>query len=219
MGSVMPLLLPLLQLLAVPPGVEQAFEARGGFALVDLAVPVAPPLPVFSGDVSWHSAPMTWLAWGARYRTHLGAVHRLGPEVVVDAPIGSGFSVGGRLFVSGSLAGAWQEDVDVAGDVATTAMASLAWHDAIDGDGIWNSLRVEGGATVEWLLWSHIAGRSAVDAAPYPAYAELAAEWRHGLHAAAWLTLRADVALPLDLDPYAPWGVYPRLTFGGGFGW
>ena len=52
-----------------------------------------------------------------------------------------------------------------------------------------------------------------------PAFAEAALEWRHGLHATAWLTLRGEVAVPLDEDPYAPGGVYPRLTFGGGFGW
>lgn len=212
MGPVIPLALALL----APP--SHAFEARGGFALVDLAVPVAPPLPVFSGDVSWHHHPSEWLAFGARYQTHLGAVHRLGPEVITEWPIGAGFGLGARVFASGSLAGAWQEDVDAGGDLATTAMASVAWH-IPSRDGIRDSLRLEGGATIEWLLWEHIAGRSAVDVAPYPAYAELAAEWRHGLHADAWLTLRGDVSLPLDADPYAPWGLYPRLTFGGGFGW
>jgi hypothetical protein len=68
-------------------------------------------------------------------------------------------------------------------------------------------------------LWEHIAGRDAIDVAPYLAYGEAAAEWRHALHDTAWLTLRFEAAVPIDEDPYAPGGLYPRLLFGGGFWW
>lgn len=192
---------------------SHAIEARGGFVLVDLAVPVAPPIPVVSGDLSWHHRLGDAIELGARYQTHLGAVHRLGPEARAAWMVGGGWALGGRVWVSGSLTGAWQDGVDAGGDVATLAMASVAWD--LGGD----RLSVEGGVSVEWLLWEHIAGRSAVDAAPYLAYYEAAAEWRHGLGDDAWLSLRGEVAVPFDEDPYAPWGLYPRVVFGGGFGW
>lgn len=197
----------------VAPTADQAFEAHGGFALIDLAVPGAPPIPVVSGDAAWHRrlAGPLWL--GARYRTHLGAVHRLGAELDGVWPVGAGFALGGRLFASGSVAGAWQDGLDAGGDLATLGALAVAWS-GLDG----HVLRVEGGLTVEWLLWEHIGGRSAVDAAVYPAYGELAADWRWGW-GEAWLGVRGEVAIPLDVDPYAPGGVYPRVSVGGGFGW
>lgn len=196
------------------PDTEQLFEAHGGFALVDLAVPGAPPIPVVSGDVSWHRRLVDGLWLGARYRTHLGAVHRLGVELDGGWPVRAGWSIGGRVFTSASVAGAWQDGLDAGGDLASTGLLTVTWG-GLDG----HQIGLEGGLTVEWLLWSHIADRSTVDAAPYPAYLELALDWRWALHDTAWLTLRGEVARPVDVDPYAPGGVYPRATFGGGFGW
>lgn len=192
---------------------RDAFEAIGGFVLIDLAVPIAPPIPVVSGDVAWHHTLLPGLTAGARYQTHLGAVHRLGPEVRGMASLGGGFAIGGRVYASASVTGSWQDGIDAGGDVATLLMASVVWH---HGD---ESLTLEGGLTVEWLLWEHIAGRDAIDVAPYLAYAEAAGEWRHALHETAWLTLRFEAAVPIDEDPYAPGGFYPRLLVGGGFEW
>lgn len=206
--------MPLLLALAAP---GHAFEARGGFVMVDLAVPVAPPLPVFTGDLSYLHRMAPWLSLGARYRTHLGAVHRLGPELSTAFALAHGFSIDARLFPSASLAGAWQDGIDAGGDIATTALVGIGWKTS--DASAWHRLRLEGGATIEWLLWEHIAGRPAIDAAPHPAYAELAFDWRIGLSPTSWLALRAEAALPVDEDPYAPWGIYPRLTFGGGFAW
>lgn len=218
----------LLALAAAGPPPTDALEATGGFALIGLAVPGLAALPVVSGDLAWHhrmaSSVASSVELGLRYRTHLGAVHRLGPELRGALAVADGWSIGGALYPSASLAGAWQDGVDAGGDVATAALASIAWHHGIPSlygapSEAWDVIALSGGLTVEWLLWEHIADRAAVDLAPYPAYVDLAAEWRHGLHRSAWLTTRAEVSIPLDEDPYAPWGVYPRLTFGGGFGW
>lgn len=203
-----------------------ALEVTGGFVLTGLAVPGLPALPVVSGDLAWHHRMASSIELGVRYRTHLGAVHRLGPELRGAFTLADGWSLGASVFASASLTGAWQDGVDAGGDVATTGMASVAWHHGMP-DGMfgvpvsddWDVISLGGGLSVEWLLWEHIAGRDALDVAPYPAYAEVAAEWRHGLHRSAWLTLRGEASIPLDEDPYAPWGLYPRLTFGGGFGW
>ena len=222
MGPVITPLL-MLALLGAPADAEpsdafpNAFEAVGGFALIDLAVPVAPPLPVFSGELAWHHRLAPWLSIGARYRTHLGAVNRLGPEVEVGVGLPARFAVGATVYTSASLTGSWQDGVDAGGDLASTGLAWLMWSG--QPTGTHHTLRLMGGATVEWLLWAQIDGRSESDVAAHPAYAEFVAEWRRFLHGSAWLTLRADVALPLDVDPYAPWGIYPRLTAGGGFGW
>lgn len=188
-----------------------AFEARGGFVLVDLAVPVAPPLPVFSGEVSWHHRVLDGIEAGARYQTHLGAVNRIGPELRAMVSLGGGFALGGRVYGSASVAGAWQDGVDAGGDLSTQVMAAVAWS------GAGETLFVEGGVSVEWLLWEHIAGRDAADVAPYLAFGEAGAEWRHALHDAAWLSLRGEASVPVDVDPYAPGGLYPRVLFGGGF--
>lgn len=207
----------LLALAAADPAPTDALEATGGFALVGLAVPGLAALPVVSGDLAWHhrmaSSVASSVELGLRYRTHLGAVHRLGPELRGALAVADGWSIGGALYPSASLTGAWQDGVDAGGDVATLAMASVAWE--LGGE----VLRAEGGVSVEWLLWEHIAGRGALDAAPYLAYYEAAIEWRHGLGDDAWLSLRGEAAVPFDEDPYAPWGLYPRVVFGGGFGW
>jgi hypothetical protein len=185
----------------------------GGFALLRLGVPALPVLPVLTGELSVGRGIAELADLRVRYLTHLGLIHRLGPELRVRA-LGDGtWAVAGRLWATGQIVGTAQESLDLGGDVSTRATA-LATHRADFG-----AITAEAGVTVEWLVFEALEGRSTyVDSSPYLGFVELALgiEWPTADDGNLALRLEATVPTASD-DPFTVLGVIPRLVFGGSF--
>ncbi len=195
----------------VPPGFAM-FHAAGGFTLLRVDLPGVPVAPVLTGDLE--------LAWGvtrgldlrARYSTQLGLVHRLGPEARARLLGGAEWAVGARVYPSVQFVGAAQDDVDVGGDVSTFAglLATVRFDDL--------AVTVDAGATVQWLLFEDIDGRSFVDDVPYLAQVDVAFELEWATAPSGNYALRLELTIPTAPDdPFTVLGVVPRLLFGGSF--
>jgi hypothetical protein len=190
----------------------RALTLAGGFTALRIDLPALPVFPVLTGDAE--------VAWGVgarvdlrvRYSTHLGFIHRLGPELRVTAARAGGWSFGARLHPSAQFAGSFQSGVEYGGDVATLVglVGSYRW-----GSG---AVTVDAGLTVDWLVYEHFTDRTTVDDRPYLASGDvgLTVEWpvREGQS----LVLRAEAHVPTAPDdPSTVGGVVPRVVFGGVF--
>lgn len=195
----------------VPRGVT-VLHMDGGLALVRVALPSLPFFPIPSGDLEIAHGIVPGLDVRGRYTTYLGVAHRLGPELRVRALQVGVFSLGARLFPSAYVVGAAHNGVDVAGDVSTQA-ALLATVRGAPG-----ALTLDAGATVQWVQFASLRGMQRVDASPYLAFVDLALEAERPISPGANLTLRLELGISLTPnDPFAFFGLYPRLLFGGNF--
>jgi hypothetical protein len=182
-----------------------AIVVLGGFTVLDV-LPALPPAPILTGELSlaWPLGERVTL--GGRYATNLGVQHRLGPELRIAAMTLGPVSLGLRLHPSASLAGTPD---DVAGDLATLAAITAEWRRGA------LRLALEGGVTVEWLVYEHIGGDTRVDDAPYLASVDVAAAAAWTLASGVTLVARLELGIPqAPDDPFAVLGVYPRLLAG-----
>ena len=198
---------------ATLPRGERALVASGGFTLVRIDLPSIPVFPALTGEAE--------VVWGVgrrvdlrvRYVTHLGYIHRLGPEVRVTAVRGRAWSFGARLYPSAQFAGSFQEAVEYGGDVATYAglLGSYRW-----GAGV---VTLDVGLTVDWLVYERFGGRTVVDDRPYLAAGDVAVAVEWPTRPGQSLFVRAEAHVPTAPDdPSAVGGVVPRVVFGGAFG-
>lgn len=204
--------LPVRTAETVPPG-QAALHVAGGLIAIDIDVPVAPPLPVFTAEVEASFGVLDGLDVRARYATQLGLVHHVGPEVRGRLWRGGGWSVGARLRPTFEFGGAWQEGVDYGGEVATTGAALLTWR---GGSG---ALTLDAGVEVEWLVFEEVDGERFADDSPFLAFYELALDYEHPLYDDANLSARFEYARPFQPDAYPATvlGGFPRLLVGGSF--
>jgi hypothetical protein len=178
-------------------GALATLSVLGGFALSDV-VPALPPAPLLTGDVhlAWSLGERVELR--ARYATHLGITHRLGPDLRVRALAAGAFWVGARLHPSFQIGGTPE---DLAGDVSTQAGLLAGW----------GAITVEGGVTVQWLVFDPAGS----DDDPYLAFVDVAVEGRRVLASGTALVARLEIAIPTAPDdPFAVLGVHPRVLFG-----
>jgi hypothetical protein len=205
-------ILPVRTAETVPAGTT-ALHLDAGFLLVHLGYPVAPIAPILTGGVELATGLGDGVDLRARYETHLGALHRVGPELRVRALATDAFVLGARLHPSAQIGGAWQDGADVAGDVSTET-ALLGTHRR----GAW-AFTLEAGVTIQWLVFEQVDGASDADTRPYLAFYDLAMEVEVGVRRGATLGARLEVAIPTAPDdPFATFGVVPRLVAGGSFG-
>jgi hypothetical protein len=169
----------------------------GGVAVLGV-VPALPPAPLLTAEAQLAVPLHPAVELRARYATHLGVHHRLGPELRVTAARAGAWSFGARLHPSVRVGGTPE---DIAGDVSTQAALVLGWR----------GLSVEAGATVQWLLWDP----AGADDSPYLAFIDLAGQLERALASGTVLTARLELAVPRGPDdPFAVLGVYPRLLVG-----
>lgn len=188
-----------------------AAHVAGGLAFVDIEVPVVPFLPLLTADLEVGYGLHDRVDLRGRYITKLGIQHRLGPALRVRAVEAGGWSLGAEVFPSGMIQGAYEEEVDTAGDVATGFNLLTTWR------GRYGAITLEGGATVEWLLYEEIEA-SHLDTTPYLAWIDVAVEAEYPYYDDVNLTLRVDMAIPTAPDdPFTVLGGYPRVLFGGNF--
>ena len=196
----------------VPDGAAM-MHAAGGFTVLRVDLPGVPVAPVLTGDLE--------LAWGlangfdlrARYSTVLGLVHRLGPESRLRLLAGPGWAASIRLYPSVQFVGAAQDGVDIGGDVSTFGgLLATIRFDTL-------AVTVDAGATVQWLLFEDIDGRTFIDDVPYLAQVDLAVELEWATAPSGNYALRLELTVPTAPDdPFTVAGVVPRLLFGGSFG-
>lgn len=192
------------------PKEELRLHLEGGLSLIDLDVPTVPAAYAMTGDIGVAYGLADWLDLRARYSTVLGLIHRIGPELrarVLDAGAVSGAL---RLHPSVQFAGAYEEDLDYGGDVSTLTSALLTYY------GDTGAITVEAGATVQWLLFENLRGKSFADDVPYLAYVEFALGYEWTSAPGESLDLRLELSVPTAPDdPFTVLGVLPRALFGG----
>ncbi len=204
--------LPVRTAETVPPGLA-ALHATAGVALIDIDVPVAPSLPLFTADLQAAWGLADGLDLRASYATYLGIVNRLGPElrgrVLRLGPV----ALGARVRPTVELAGAWQDEVDYGVELATDGGLLLTWRGALA------ALTLEAGVEVEWAVFEEVDGASYSDASPYLAFYELALDLEYPLYEDANLAARFEYALPHVAEAYPGrvWGGFPRLLLGASF--
>jgi hypothetical protein len=209
--AAMLLLVPVQTAETVPAG-RTMLHLDGGFALLRIDVPGFPVAPVLTGDLELAHGLTDWLDLRGRYTTHLGLVNRLGPELRARVVHAGGWSVAARLFPSAQLVGSEQDGIDYGGDVSTL-FGLLGTHRFDD-----LAVTLEAGATVQWLLFEHIADRAHVDSVPYFAFVDVAlgVEWPTSDDTNLAIRLEAGIPAAPD-DPFTVLGIYPRITAGGSF--
>lgn len=213
-----------------------------GLALQQVGLPSLPVFPVLTGEVELAWGVDDGIDVRLRYGTYLGLVHRIGPELRLRLFGGARFTVAARLHPSVRLsgspnartelcaareAGATAEDggTSVAGDF-TTQTSLLFTLRTRRGDSPRGSdpggpaaVTVEVGLATQWILYAHRCGRTVVDAAPYPAWVDLALVVERPIRPQVNLTLRIELGVSLTPDdPFAVRGLYPRVLLGGNFG-
>lgn len=191
----------------LPPG-ETSLHLQGGFTLLDIGVPALAVLPVLTGDAELAHGLVPGLDLRARYTTHLGVVHRLGAELRVEA-FDDGSLVGGaRMFASGSIGGAANDDVDAGGDLATAfAVLLTARNEEV-------AFTLDTGISMQWLLYE-LADANRVDTVPYFYSVDVAIELEWVSENGS-LTARVEAVIPTaPSDPFTLGGLVPRLLFGG----
>jgi hypothetical protein len=196
----------------VPAG-RTMLHLDGGLALLRIDIPALPIAPVLTLDLELAHGVTDYLDLRARYTTHLGLVHRLGPEARVGLFDASGRSLAVRVYPSAQLVGTGQDDeLDLGGDVSTL-FGALATQRIAD-----VAVTLEAGVTVQWLLFENLDGRTHTDTDPYLAFVELALgiEWATSPDTNLAVQLEAAVPTAPD-DPFTVLGLYPRLTLGGSF--
>jgi hypothetical protein len=177
-----------------------ALHVLGGFALSDV-VPALPPAPLLTGDVALAFGLGERVELRARYATHLGITHRLGPDLRVTLARAGALRLGARLHPSALVGGT---PGSVAGDVSTQAAL-------VAGAG---PIQLEAGVTVQWLVFDPAGS----DRDPYLAFVDVAVEGRHALASGTALVARLELAVPTAPDdPFAVLGVHPRALFGAVF--
>lgn len=195
-----------------------AWEVEAGLSLVSIDLPVLPVFPALTAGLTarWRLGDAVGL--GARYRTWLGYDHRLGPELDLGHAVGhSGWSVGGRVHPWVRVAGAAGERDGVAlgGDVSTIGALLVTRRDRSGR----TAITVEGGGTVQWLLFERIDGQGYVDDVPWYATTDAAIELAWADRWAQALAVRLEVAVPrAPHDPLTVLGVRPTLVVVGRFG-
>ncbi len=203
------LALGLLTAETLPPGTS-AVHLDGGLMVIGIQVPPLPYFPVLTGDAEVGWGLVDGLDVRARYQTHAGLVHRLGPEVRGRILAAGGLSGAARVWATGSVAGAYEDELDAGGDLATLFGGVLTWRGAP------GALSLDAGLQVQWLLYQDVAGDEVLDTTPFPAFVELALTADHPLHEDVTLSLRLEYAVPLAPDdPFTVFGGYPRLVMGG----
>lgn len=205
--AVIALLLLASLLEPVSPG-ETRLSLSGGFTVLRIQLPGIEVFPALTGDLEVHHGLFDGVDLRARYTTHLGLVHRLGPELRASLVSDEPFSLITRVFPSLQFTGAAQRGVDFGGEVST--LFGLGGAVSL-GE---TKLIVEAGATVEWLVFQNIKGASHTDATPYLAFADFALmfEWPSSVFA------RLELAYSLSRgDPFTIFGFVPRVLFGTSF--
>lgn len=204
-------LLPVRTAETVPAGTTM-LHLDGGFSLVRLDVPALPVAPALTGTLELAHGITDWLDLRGRYVTHLGLIHRLGPELRAGIVDDAGWSLAARVHPSAQIVGSGQEEIDLGGDVSTTfAILGTRREGTL-------AITLDVGVTVQWLLFERIAGRAFVDDVPYLGFVDagLGIEW--ATSAETNLSVQLEVAVPTAPDdPFTVLGVAPRLTAGGSF--
>ncbi|MBX2799744.1 MAG: hypothetical protein KTR31_18845 [Myxococcales bacterium] len=202
-----------LQLAQTRPAGSWGWELHAGFSLLRIGVPSVPVLPVLTGGAAAEVALGDHADLGVRYTTWLGFDHRLGPELQVGTSLGPDWGLGARVHPALRIAGTASETVELGGDVSVPASAvvsaRLGRH--------W--LTVEGGATVQLVLFERLEGVGFVDARPWLATVDVALELAWGSKHTRALATRLELAIPTaPNDPLSVGGVRPRLVLSGHFG-
>jgi len=205
-------LLPVRTAETVPPG-RLALHLDGGFAIVRLGLPVLPVLPVLSGDAEIAYGVTRGVDVRLHYMTHLGLVHRIGPELRLRLFGSERGAFGVRVMPSVRFVGAAQEGVDYAGDISTQAAVLGTLRGRL------GALTAEAGLTAQWILYQSITGMRHIDDRPYLAYLDFALEWEKPLGPSSNFTLRLEVSVSRTPDdPFGIYQMYPRIVAGGNFG-
>lgn len=197
----------------VPRGAT-VLHLAAGLSLLKLDLPSLPVFPlVLTGDAELAHGVADGVDVRVRYTTQLGVAHRVGPEVRARVLRGRRWALGARVFPSVHLTGAAQRGVDHGGDVSTQGALLGTYRMGF------GAVTLEAGATVQWLFFSDIMGRSELDAVPYLAFVDLALEVEWPTSPTANLGVRLELSVPTAPDdPFAVLGTYPRVVFGGSFG-
>jgi hypothetical protein len=189
---------------------ETWLDLHGGFTVLHIGLPALPVFPVLAGEIAIRRGLSDRFEIGARYRTHVGTEHRLGPELRLAILEEDPGAIGVWLYPSASISGGLEgESADVGGDLATDGglIGELRFETF--------TIALEVGLAIDWLVYAKIAEDSFVDAAPFLTHVDLALE-------VSWLAgedtvLRARLEVPASLspdDPFTIFGVVPRATFG-----
>lgn len=195
----------------IPQG-KLVLHLDAGFILLGAGIPALRVAPLLSGDVELGYGLVDGLDFRVRYTTHLGWIHRLGPELRWRAVDADPVAIGARVQPSVQFVGAAQGELDYGGDVSSYT-GLLATYRAGFG-----AITAEAGITVQWLLYEDIDGRRHTDGDPYLAYWEAALEVEWPTSAESNLSVRLEASVPRSRDdPFTVLGVIPRIVVGGSF--
>ncbi len=169
-----------------------------------------PVVPIATGDIEWgHGLGPVDLR--LRLTSHLGVVHRFGPEMRGPALRLGRLSVSARVHPSVQFVGAREEELEYGGDLSTLVgvVGSVWWPRP----GMTTSM--EAGLTVQWLVFEHLDEGSHVDDDPYLAYWELGAQVERPVSDSSSLYVRLETAIPrAPDDPFTFLGGFHRLLVG-----